>query len=216
MHFLAKLLWGLLLVKTHCVSCFLQSMDAEEADKLRQQQLAQVTGSNTNGFSNNGNGGGSPLSSEESTSSSNGNGSSSSRGHKGRDFMLNLDLWKDQGFPTAVSVCVVGCCKGVKRAHLVDARIDGGMLLELYSRDGIGTMISTDFYEGIRRARSADLEAIQVRKRSEGGLQGVWGKAGRCTWPLERISRTTSMGSEAIAVDLLEGVAACTLHLVQP
>lgn len=34
----------------------------------------------------------------------------------------------------------------------VDARIDGGLLLELYSRDGVGTMISTDFYEGIRRA----------------------------------------------------------------
>lgn len=52
---------------------------------------------------------------------------------------------------------------GVKRAHLVDARLDGGMLLELYSRDGVGTMISTDFYEGIRRARSRDLEAIAVR-----------------------------------------------------
>jgi hypothetical protein len=47
-----------------------------------------------------------------------------------------------------VSVSVVACCKGVKRAHLVDARIDGGLMLELYSRDGIGTMISTDFYEG--------------------------------------------------------------------
>jgi len=35
----------------------------------------------------------------------------------------------------------------VRRAHLVDARVDGGLLLELYSRDGMGTMISTDFYE---------------------------------------------------------------------
>lgn len=38
---------------------------------------------------------------------------------------------------------------GVKRAHLLDARIDGGLLLELYSRDGVGTMISADFYEGV-------------------------------------------------------------------
>eukprot|EP00967_Tisochrysis_lutea_P044664 scaffold54204_cov16-Tisochrysis_lutea.AAC.3 len=37
---------------------------------------------------------------------------------------------------------------GVKRAHLLDARLDGGLLLELYSRDGVGTMISADFYEG--------------------------------------------------------------------
>lgn len=50
----------------------------------------------------------------------------------------------------------------MKRAHLVDARLDGGMLLELYSRDGVGTMISTDFYEGIRRAASRDMEAIAV------------------------------------------------------
>ncbi len=39
---------------------------------------------------------------------------------------------------------------GIKRAHLLDARTDGGLLLELYTRDGAdgGTMISTDFYEG--------------------------------------------------------------------
>ena len=36
----------------------------------------------------------------------------------------------------------------MKRAHLVDAEQDGGLLLELYSRDGVGTMISADFYEG--------------------------------------------------------------------
>ncbi len=50
---------------------------------------------------------------------------------------------------------------------MVDARLDGGMLLELYSRDGVGTMISTDFYEGIRRARSRDLEAIAVSLRMQ-------------------------------------------------
>eukprot|EP00775_Hariotina_reticulata_P009748 gene9748-9906_t len=48
------------------------------------------------------------------------------------------------------------------QAHLVDARLDGGILLELYSRDGVGTMISTDFYEGIRKAAPSDLEAVQA------------------------------------------------------
>lgn len=42
----------------------------------------------------------------------------------------------------------------------VDARVDGGLLLELYSRDGVGTMISTDFYEGIRPASPPDVDAI--------------------------------------------------------
>ena len=36
----------------------------------------------------------------------------------------------------------------MKRSHLLDAREDGGLILELYSRDGVGTMISADFYEG--------------------------------------------------------------------
>ncbi|PNG66840.1 Amino-acid acetyltransferase, partial [Tetrabaena socialis] len=44
--------------------------------------------------------------------------------------------------------------------HLLDARIDGGLLLELYSRDGVGTMISADFYEGIRKAQLNDLDGL--------------------------------------------------------
>lgn len=42
----------------------------------------------------------------------------------------------------------------------VDARVDGGLILELYSRDGSGTMISTDFYEGIRPASPVDADSI--------------------------------------------------------
>ena len=49
--------------------------------------------------------------------------------------------------PTGLLASVVACKNGVKRAHLVSAYIEGGLILELYSRDGVGTMISTDFYE---------------------------------------------------------------------
>lgn len=65
-------------------------------------------------------------------------------------------------FPNAVVSAVVACKNGIKRTHIIDARIDGGLLLELYSRDGVGTMISTDFYEGIRGAQASDLENILV------------------------------------------------------
>eukprot|EP00878_Enallax_costatus_P029396 GHUV01031871.1.p1 GENE.GHUV01031871.1~~GHUV01031871.1.p1 ORF type:complete len:184 (-),score=60.57 GHUV01031871.1:25-576(-) len=131
------------------------SLDADEADRLRRQLLQE-------------NGHQQQKDAPSSPSSNSTNGSSSSSGSNGsnsssRDTMLlNLDLWTDTGFPTAVAVAVVACSKGVKRAHLIEARMDGGMLLELYSRDGVGTMISTDFYEGIRKARGTDLEAIQV------------------------------------------------------
>ena len=55
------------------------------------------------------------------------------------------------------------CQLGVKRAHLVDAQLDGGLLLELYSRDGVGTMVSTDFYEG----GDGELTHLQMRSSIE-------------------------------------------------
>ncbi len=43
----------------------------------------------------------------------------------------------------------VSCCRhGVNRSHVIHARVPGALLLELYSRDGLGTMVSADFYEG--------------------------------------------------------------------
>ena len=58
-----------------------------------------------------------------------------------------LCSWQAMGIPTGLLASLVACKNGVKRAHLVDARVDGGLILELYSRDGVGTMISSDFYE---------------------------------------------------------------------
>ncbi|KAK9916644.1 hypothetical protein WJX75_005288 [Coccomyxa subellipsoidea] len=74
---------------------------------------------------------------------------------------FDLDCWKAMHIPTGLLASVVACKNGVKRAHLVSAYIDGGLILELYSRDGVGTMISSDFYEGIRPARQSDLKAIE-------------------------------------------------------
>lgn len=43
---------------------------------------------------------------------------------------------------------------------------------DLYDRDGVGTMISTDFYEGIRQASQVDLEAIEglLRPLAQAGV----------------------------------------------
>ena len=60
---------------------------------------------------------------------------------------LNFEKWYVSGLPLPLIAACAACQKGVKRAHLVDARHDGGLLLELYSRDGVGTMLSADFYE---------------------------------------------------------------------
>lgn len=49
---------------------------------------------------------------------------------------------------------------GVQRVHIIDQQVDGGLLLELFTRDGYGTMITNMFYEGIRVANIQDIGGI--------------------------------------------------------
>jgi amino-acid N-acetyltransferase len=110
------------------------SIDVDEADKLRRQLLQDAQLPFAEGSSSSSSLTSTSSSSISSSSSSNGSSNGANGSNGGRDCLLNLDLWTDTGFPTAVAVAVVACVKGVKRAHLIDARMDGGMLLELYSR----------------------------------------------------------------------------------
>lgn len=59
-----------------------------------------------------------------------------------------------------LSNAVESCRRGVKRVHLLDRTINGGLLLELFTRDGIGTLISAENYEGMRPARIDDVGGI--------------------------------------------------------
>ncbi|MCL4316004.1 MAG: amino-acid N-acetyltransferase [Gammaproteobacteria bacterium] len=58
-------------------------------------------------------------------------------------------------------VCAVRACQnGVRRAHLINRRADGALLLELFTRDGIGTLIAGDAYEDTRAATIEDVGGI--------------------------------------------------------
>lgn len=52
------------------------------------------------------------------------------------------------------------CLSGVRRAHLIDRRIDGALLLELYTRDGVGMLITGSDYEHLRSATIDDVGGI--------------------------------------------------------
>lgn len=52
------------------------------------------------------------------------------------------------------------CRNGVHRAHLIDRRADGALLLELFTRDGIGTMVTAHRYEQMRRATIEDVGGV--------------------------------------------------------
>ncbi len=66
---------------------------------------------------------------------------------------------------TQLAQIIRTCEKGVHRIHLVNRKIEGVLLLELFSREGVGIMISADPYENIREACINDvgglLELIQ-------------------------------------------------------
>lgn len=64
------------------------------------------------------------------------------------------------GMPSLLAAAVHACGKGVRRVHLLDSGIDGALLLELFTRDGVGTMVSADAYDATRRATLADIGGI--------------------------------------------------------
>jgi amino-acid N-acetyltransferase len=52
------------------------------------------------------------------------------------------------------------CEQQVRRVHLLDRHINGALLLELFTRDGHGTLITADAYEGMREAGIDDVGGI--------------------------------------------------------
>jgi amino-acid N-acetyltransferase len=56
---------------------------------------------------------------------------------------------------------VAACRAGVPRVHVIDGRIDEGLLAELFSNEGIGTLVYANEYRQIRRARKRDVRSLQ-------------------------------------------------------
>ena len=59
-----------------------------------------------------------------------------------------------------LTAAIKGCQSGVDRAHLINRSQDGALLLELFSRDGSGTLISSTPYEEQRAATLNDIGGI--------------------------------------------------------
>src|SRR4051812_2895124 len=54
------------------------------------------------------------------------------------------------------------CAAGVQRVHIISGREDEGLLAEVFSNEGIGTLIYANEYEQIRPAKKKDIRAIQM------------------------------------------------------
>jgi amino-acid N-acetyltransferase len=49
---------------------------------------------------------------------------------------------------------------GVPRVHIIDGRVEEGLLAEVFSNEGIGTLVHANEYQAIRRAMKKDARAI--------------------------------------------------------
>lgn len=72
----------------------------------------------------------------------------------------------------AISACYLSCLQGVQRAQLVSYETDGALLTELFTRDGVGTMIYSGHYEQLRSATIDDVGGILelIRPLEEEGI----------------------------------------------
>jgi amino-acid N-acetyltransferase len=55
----------------------------------------------------------------------------------------------------------LACEAGVPRVHVINGTVDEGLLAEVFSNEGIGTLVHANDYQQIRRARRSDVRAIE-------------------------------------------------------
>jgi amino-acid N-acetyltransferase len=57
---------------------------------------------------------------------------------------------------------IAACNAGVQRVHIINGRVDEGLLAEVFSNEGVGTLIYANEYQQIRRAQKKDVRNLLV------------------------------------------------------
>ena len=76
------------------------------------------------------------------------------------DALLQRRKKMPQDLQQHLKAAVSACRSGVKRIHIIDRKQDGALLRELFTRDGIGTLITAEPYEETRTARIDDVGGL--------------------------------------------------------
>lgn len=84
-----------------------------------------------------------------------------------------------------IRLAVRACRQGVRRVHLISHQQEGTLLQELYSRDGVGTLVFADSYDVVRPATIDDV----------GGILGLIG-------PLEQSGILVPRSREQLELDI--------------
>jgi amino-acid N-acetyltransferase len=75
-----------------------------------------------------------------------------------------LALQKNDIMPELQSKAVhamAACKAGIPRVHVINGKVEEGLLAEVFSNEGIGTLVYANDYQQIRRAIKKDVRAIQ-------------------------------------------------------
>src|SRR5215831_1960224 len=71
--------------------------------------------------------------------------------------VLNLNEGNQDPDLKYLALALTACRKGTERAHLVDGRMEGAILREIFSNLGVGTMVYGNDYESIRPMKTDDI-----------------------------------------------------------
>ncbi|RCV44180.1 hypothetical protein SETIT_9G353500v2 [Setaria italica] len=134
---------------------YVKVVDEEDINHVRNLPMKQDTEHGLNGRSHFN---GYTASFRNGVGFNNGNGLSGEQG-----FAIGGEerLSRSNGYLSELAAAAYVCHGGVQRVHIVDGTVGGSLLLELFTRDGVGTMIARDMYEGTRMAREEDLSGIR-------------------------------------------------------
>lgn len=85
------------------------------------------------------------------------------------DLLEILNHRKNELAPEGVSkatYAAAACQSGVPRVHIINGRVDEGLLAEVFSNEGIGTLIYANEYQQIRRALKKDVRNMLLMIRN--------------------------------------------------
>lgn len=82
-----------------------------------------------------------------------------------RDIAKRRDPGADPSLLSKLRHAALACNEGVPRVHIIDGRQDEVLLAELFSNEGVGTMIHADDYQHLRKARTSDIPALLAMMR---------------------------------------------------
>ena len=77
-----------------------------------------------------------------------------------RETYKRKDAGQDVSMLSKLRYAALACQEGVPRVHIVDGTQDEALLAELFSNEGVGTMIHGDEYQQIRKAHPSDVPAL--------------------------------------------------------